>query len=199
MSDPEGVIKFKLHWEETNLPPFDLDDFNHWRVQLKEAGLIGVEDGIGFGNISIRLDQERFLITGTQTGHLESLTENDFAIVTQVHLETNELWAEGPAKPSAESMTHAAVYQASPQTGAVIHGHHQKLWDSAHSNWLITPPDLTYGTPAMAEAVITIAKQAGGFGHLAMEGHEGGVLVWATGLEQASKFLQNQVATLSTE
>jgi len=199
MSEKEGVIKFKLHWKETRLPHFDLAHFNHWRTQLKEAGLVGVEDGIGFGNISIRLDEERFLITGTQTGHLESLTESDFSIVTQEHLESNELWAEGPAKPSAESMTHAAVYLASQQTNAVVHAHHKRLWQYALSNWLLTPPGLAYGTQEMAESVIAVARQAGGFGHLVMAGHEGGLLVWATELEQACHFLLDQVASLNPE
>ena len=52
----EGVIKFNCHW--TKSAPLDeawIRDLNVWRDKLYRLGLIGMnEDGIGYGNISIR-------------------------------------------------------------------------------------------------------------------------------------------------
>ena len=56
MKNEEGVIKFNCQWTQSG--PLDgklLTDINAWRDKLFASRLIGVtEDGIGYGNISIR-------------------------------------------------------------------------------------------------------------------------------------------------
>lgn len=68
------------------------------------------------GNISVRLDAERFAITrsGGHKGHL------DASHIMQVGLDGCPLT---PGRPSAETGLHTQVYRMWPQAGAVVHGH----------------------------------------------------------------------------
>jgi hypothetical protein len=54
----EGYIKFKCNLiKDKPLPMAALSEINQWRNKLYQVGLIGAyADGIGYGNISIRSD-----------------------------------------------------------------------------------------------------------------------------------------------
>ena len=60
-----GVIKFNCNWiKEEPLNPELLIDLNLWRDKMYELGFIGVNDeGIGYGNMSIRLKENQFIIS----------------------------------------------------------------------------------------------------------------------------------------
>ena len=66
----EGVIKFNCHWiKSTPLTGTWINDLTVWRDKLYKSGLIGVnEDGIGYGNISIRFQQNKFIISKLRNG-----------------------------------------------------------------------------------------------------------------------------------
>ncbi len=66
------------------------------------------------GNLSVRLDESRFLITASGT-RFESLDENSFSLCD---LETG---SRTGGKPSRELPVHAAVYRRVPWAGAVLH------------------------------------------------------------------------------
>ena len=89
------------------------------------------EDGTGFGNLSARSSNtNRFYITGTATGKHPELTKNHYCLVTDYDIRQNRLSCRGPVRASAESMTHAAIYESAPDVGAVYHIHHKALWRS---------------------------------------------------------------------
>ncbi len=69
------------------------------------------------GNLSVRLEDERVLITasGSHKGHL---TREDFVVV---NLKGEIL--EGSKKPSAETELHLLVYRLFPQVKSVLHVH----------------------------------------------------------------------------
>ena len=121
----EGYIKFNCHW--TVAGPVSHDQtrkINIWRDKLYALGLIGVyDDGIGFGNISMRYQGNTFIIIGSATGGLKQLNENHFTLVTRYDLEQNSLECKGPIIASSESLTHAAIYESAPEIHAVIHVH----------------------------------------------------------------------------
>ena len=81
----EGVIKFQLNHEVKTLKAFDVAEINAWRTVFKQTGTIGQVadryDGYGFGNLSQKTTSG-FLISGTQTGFLESTSIADYAEVT---------------------------------------------------------------------------------------------------------------------
>lgn len=193
MPREEGVIKFKLHWQNGEVPAFDLQGFNQARSALIQAGLIGEADGVGFGNLSVRLGSG-FLISGTQTGHLKELSSSHIVLVRQFNIKGNEIWSTGQTKPSSESMTHGAVYSANSEIGAVVHGHHLQLWEYGLKHWKSTPESIPYGTSDMANAVIRLVEQVDCIsGLLAMAGHPGGVLAWGGSLESATGLLLKEI------
>ena len=72
----EGVIKFHVeHETEAGCGESDIVELTKWRKELRTAGLVGQDlaryGGLGFGNLSKRLEDGTFLITASQTGHWE--------------------------------------------------------------------------------------------------------------------------------
>jgi hypothetical protein len=93
----EGYIKFKCNWILSNDIPLDkVAELNMWREIMYDKGWIGLyPDGIGFGNISIRCDEKTFLISGTATGGLPTLTKSHYSLVTNYDLSTNTVTCMG--------------------------------------------------------------------------------------------------------
>ncbi len=152
----EGYIKYKMFWEPGNLPPHVLPgELIDCRNRLKALGLIGVyADGIGYGNISARVGgNDTFIISGTQTGHLEKCSEMDFSLVSSFDTEKNELHCRGPVKASSEALTHGAIYKSDVSAQVVIHVHHSELWTRLLHTVTTIDASVHYGTPAMANAI----------------------------------------------
>ena len=158
-----------------------------WRNRMREAGFLGVgEGGVGFGNISCRCEMEkRFLISGTQTGRIVCASEEHFAQVTAWDFERNCLWCKGPLKASSESLTHAAVYEASPSVQAVVHAHHRELWERYREEAPCT--SAPYGTVEMAKEVMARfgERAVDDEGLLVMGGHQDGLLAFGNTIEGA--------------
>lgn len=70
-----------------------------------------------WGNVSVRLDKERFVITPSGRNY-EELTPEDMVVVD---IKTGNY--QSTLKPSAERKLHAAIYRERPLIGAVIHTH----------------------------------------------------------------------------
>jgi hypothetical protein len=74
--ETEGVIKFHLDYRYEPLKDYDIASLSVWRMILKQPGLLGQHvdryDGYGFGNGSFKC-ADGFLISGTQTGALDSM------------------------------------------------------------------------------------------------------------------------------
>ena len=107
----EGYIKFNCNWiEKEPFPSQLLHGINQWRSILYNLGYIGVYDnGIGFGNISIRYHDRPFIISGTATGALKVLNENHYVLVNDYNLQLNSVTCTGLIKASSESLSHAAI------------------------------------------------------------------------------------------
>jgi hypothetical protein len=188
----EGVIQYKQHWKKGPAPAQAVvEDLEAWRQRLYKSKLIGAyPDGLGYGNLSIRY-RDGFIITGTQTGHLPDLDQNQYTFVSKVDIPTNQLWCEGPVQASSEGMTHAACYALDQSIQAVFHVHDSDMWNAYMTIWPSTAHDIPYGTPAMALAVAEVWHQ-----HrkplpypLVMAGHEEGVIVAGRSTDEAGKLL----------
>ncbi|RLT95347.1 class II aldolase/adducin family protein [Ketobacter sp.] len=201
ISNPkEGVIQYQLEFEidhDIDCPQFA--SLNGWRSYLHRLGLIGQDpdryDGLGYGNVSHRAEQDAFVISGTQTGHLPLLCREHYVLVEDTNVQDNYLRARGPIPPSSEALTHAALYLASDAIQAVIHVHSPLLWQRARQLQLATTPEqVSYGTPAMAEAVTRlVAEGEGSEGVIAMLGHEDGIIVYGADVEAAGARLLQAV------
>ena len=189
----EGYIKFSAEWKRSNVATKeDLKELIEYRQRLYGQGLIGAyPDGIGYGNISLRLTSwNDFYISGSSTGNLSLLNETHFARVKAVEIESNKLYCEGPIIASSESMTHAAVYKSSEKISAVIHIHSMDLWEKQLFKLPTTAEDIPYGTPEMAKAVYDLCQSLGEQGLIIMAGHQEGIISFAPDMMKAYELLQ---------
>jgi len=208
MMEQEGVIKYSLDFQKQklNLLTDTLAKINSCRASMIDHGLLGqVEgryDGYGFGNISIRSTEANslFLVTGSQTGHEQTLSGSHLSCITQINIERNALTAQGEIEPSSESMTHGVLYQQSDRIKAVVHVHAPDIWHCADALKLAsTSEEIPYGTPEMALAVQQLSSRLMQSKKtwpilFVMKGHEDGVIAAGASLEQCTKALLETLA-----
>jgi len=196
----EGVIKFKYNWKRE--PPMSselISELNEWRDKLYKAGLIGEDaKGIGYGNISCRLEKNTFIITGSATGSLEKLNAEHYTTVTAFDLSDNSLTIAGPIKASSESLTHAAVYETAPVLNAVFHIHHPALWEALLANLPSTAPGVEYGTTAMAVEIARLLSDPVVLeqGIIAMAGHREGIVAFGKDSDSAGRVIDKWLGYL---
>jgi len=196
MTETEGVIKYQLHHTFSKLAnTINLTEINHYRSLAYDLELIGQNPlrylGYGYGNISQRIENNQFLISGTQTGEKAHLSSEDYCLVTEVNLAKNSLHATGQCKPSSETLTHASVYMQHSAIHCVIHAHTSIIWHATNALKIPhTAQDIPYGTPDMAEAVADlVAKKSSGL--FTMLGHEDGVIAYGEDFSTTLLLLTN--------
>jgi len=196
MKEQEGVIKYQLHHTQQAINPLlSLTEINAWRTIAVRLDLIGQTperyDNIGFGNISQRIDvhSDQFIISGTQTGHIEHLSPEHYCLIVKADPRQNRLQSCGLCKPSSESLTHAGIYAQSNAIQAVIHAHSPEIWQHTAALGLPhTSADVPYGTVEMAAAVEQLFRS----GQLiqsslfTMLGHEDGVVAFGRNMQEAA-------------
>lgn len=190
----EGIIKFVCNWLPGEPPEFDLiAELNEYRSELHKFGLIGAyPDGLGYGNISIRIPgTDNFIITGSQTGHLQVLEAEHYSIITGYSIKDNTLECTGMIKASSESLSHAAVYQALPDVQAVIHVHNQDLWSNLIFNEVTTSPELEYGTVELALEIDDLLRQIDPAKNkiIVLGGHQDGIISFGPNIFDAANAL----------
>lgn len=187
----EGYIKFNCVWNRTKIriPEESFQQLQAERLRLFKLGLIGVyPDGIGFGNISVQNDDATFTITGSATGQFSNLDDSHYAIVTGYDFEKNWLSCMGMTRASAESLTHAAVYQVVPEAKAIVHVHCLWLWEKLLNNYPTTSLMIEYGTPEMAFAIGKMTSAINCYDEkiVVMGGHREGILAFGCNLHEAT-------------
>lgn len=185
----EGYIKFNCNWMQKEFPFQEeiYEELESARTKLRTLGLIGMyPDGIGFGNISVKTDDSKsFIITGSATGQFEKLDQSHYALVTGYDFEKNSISCSGLTKASAESLTHAAVYESLSEIGSVVHVHCLWLWEKLLNNYPTTSAEIEYGTPEMAYAVGKLASEINEK-IIVMGGHREGILAFGSNLIEAT-------------
>jgi ribulose-5-phosphate 4-epimerase/fuculose-1-phosphate aldolase len=193
----EGYIKFNCHWEKMPLENNELiKELIHYRQILYSKKLIGVfEDGIGFGNVSIRIPgTNNFIITGSATGNVPVITADHISLVTNFDISKNYIECSGNIKASSESMSHAAIYQSPFNINAVVHTHHKDIWQKYCGKLPTTDKDAAYGTPEMAAEIVKIIMKPGRKEFvIIMGGHEDGIITFGKNLDAACRELFNLV------
>jgi ribulose-5-phosphate 4-epimerase/fuculose-1-phosphate aldolase len=208
-ANDEGYVKYHCDYtEEAIEEPPGFEALDAARTKLHDLGLIGVLpsrvadrrsadaapgramegaplSGVGFGNVSIRVDDELFLISGTATGAVRDLGFRGYSLVTACDIKANKLSCRGPARASSESMSHWAVYSACAGAGCVIHIHNRRIFDGLLAEKApATPREAAYGTPEIALAIADLVQRlARDRGSLVMAGHDEGVIAWGPSVE----------------
>ena len=190
----EGYVKYNCKW--VNSAPISSEELifiNAWRQKLFKLGLIGAYEGnVGFGNISTRKkNSSQFIISGTQTGHLCSLNNYHYTLVTDFDFKNNSLTCIGPIKASSESLTHAVIYTCNSNINSVIHVHNNILWSELVNKVPTTNINITYGTPEMCYEIIRLYKTTGleKIKILVMKGHQDGIISFGKNLKEAGDII----------
>jgi ribulose-5-phosphate 4-epimerase/fuculose-1-phosphate aldolase len=189
----EGYVKYTAEHTDAAAIAHPLwSILNNARTQLYDLGLIGVyQNGIGFGNLSIRMTGDEFLISGTATGAKRELASNEYCLVRYCDIEGNRVRSFGPIQASSESMSHGAIYRVCPKAACVIHIHSRVIFDGMLRDTLLsTPKTAAYGTPEMARAISTAVVQGikthgKAYGQIALAGHDEGVVTWGVSVDEA--------------
>lgn len=193
----EGVVKYAARHAFGPLPAREdlarlVAELDAARTFLHDQGLVGVNaSGVGYGNISARLSSlpesagDEFVISGSGTGAPRVLGVSGYSLVHACDAERNSVVSSGPARPSSEAMTHAAVYAANPQARFVAHIHHSRLFAALlRKGWPHTPASAAYGTPEMAEAVAELLRgPAAEQGVFVTAGHADGLFAFGGQVE----------------
>ncbi len=190
MTEQEGVIKYRLDFEPGPPPGEDLEHLKVCRAILHGLDMIGQHpdryDGYGYGNLSQRTEDGLFVISASQSGHLETLEQRHFTQVLEADIAANRLRARGVLPPSSEALTHAMIYRLDPAIACVLHEH--RLWRYGLNAGLPrTAATVAYGTPQMARAVEQGFRsgQLSGKRILFMAGHEDGVIAFGDSISSA--------------
>lgn len=198
----EGYVKFHAEWERAApLPAPILANLSYWRDEMHRHQFIGVyENGIGFGNISERYSGKQFVISGTATGHLPTLSPAHFTLVTDFDIEKNTVHCRGPVLASSEAMSHAVIYQTCPEVQGVIHVHHAKLWEQLLGHVPTTTEGATYGSPEMAKSIVNLLENSDLRQQriFVMRSHPEGIFVFGETLAAAASVLLDHQATFSS-
>ena len=186
----EGYTKYEVDWTPSEPLGTDaISELDRWRRELHRAGLIGYDEshGVGYGNISTRYG-EHFIISGTQTGHIEDTGPEHYALVTASDIAGNRVSCSGPVQASSESLTHAAIYAAAPDVKAIVHVHDGELWRASLGRIPTSGRDVPYGTPEMADEFGRLLEETGfaEIGVAAMGGHEGGLIATGDSVREAA-------------
>jgi len=191
----EGYVKFNSCWTKSHALGYpEIAELIRWRAPLYARGLIGhfADIGIGYGNLSARVGQAgRFVISGTQTGHLPVLGNEHFSLVTGFHLGKNIVCSEGASEASSESMTHAILYELDPEIRAVVHIHNDALWLELKGRVPTTGEQVAYGTPEMASEFARLVRESNfsAAGVAVMAGHDGGLISVGSSVQEATERL----------
>jgi len=191
----EGYIKYDCHWKNTNcITNESIKALNKWRDKLYDLELIGYypQHKVGYGNISARHNRtKQFIISGTQTGNLNSLNKSHYSLVTFYDIDKNVLFCEGLTKASSEALTHAIIYDLSEMYNAVIHVHNKPLWEKLKDKMPTSNKNVAYGTPEMANEVFRLYHHSNLPTEklLIMAGHEDGIISFGESLDEAGEII----------
>jgi hypothetical protein len=200
----EGVIKFDLEFRPGPAPAAELlVELAAWRRIFRRLGLLGQDprryDGLGFGNLSRRAapgaPAHAFIISGTQTGHLEQLAGEHYATVLACDPAHNRIEASGPVRPSSEALSHGVLYQADPRIDWVMHLHCPEIFAARQRLRLpTTEPAAAYGSPEMAAEIVRLQPLAGWPGLLVMGGHADGILAFGANPAETGELVVRTLA-----
>jgi hypothetical protein len=173
---------------EAEIAELDIARHKIWKI-----GGIGVDEGYGYGNISQRCSDNaaHFIISGSQTGHLENLTNTQYAKVTYWKIKNNLLFCQGKIQASSEALTHAVLYDINTDIQVVIHIHNNLFWKKNLNKLATSDEKAEYGTPEIAQSVRflftnKVVKSLPNI--IIMGGHQDGILVFGESLAQATDF-----------
>ncbi|NOX71507.1 MAG: class II aldolase/adducin family protein [Candidatus Micrarchaeota archaeon] len=135
-----------------------IEDLKYWISRFGFYDLCQPFAGRSYGNMSFRLKpgSDEFIITSTQQGFREDITDDKFVKVVECDMENIIVKVEGLELPSSETFAHYVVYKNRPDINAVFHGHCTKIVCSTDIGFCTTEKRQPYGTVELANEVLKV-------------------------------------------
>lgn len=179
----EGYIKFLVDWQYVL---FFLEVkfvvFNIFWQEFYSRGLIGVyENGIGFGNISCRVESGGlFYILGFKMGYFVRLDICYYVLVIEVGVVENCLSCIGLIIVFFEFMSYVIIYEECFDVNGVIYVYDFYLWQSLMYKVLIIDVFVFYGFLEMVESIWWLLREIDlkVCKIFVMEGYEEGIFIF---------------------
>jgi ribulose-5-phosphate 4-epimerase/fuculose-1-phosphate aldolase len=160
-----GGVKFKVDFLSAAVPAdARLEELKAWCAEFHRRNFAPPYGDFSQGNLSFRIrpGEDAFVISGSQVGWKDRLTDDKFVTVQNCDLTNGIVYANGTRDPSSESMLHFAIYRARKDVQAVFHGHSPEILRCADR-----PPDIpetrekhSYGSIELVQSVIEVLGDA---------------------------------------
>ena len=189
----EGVVKFNVM---DPVRPVISDEQYANNKLLREILYYGpdraYENGVGLGNISMRIRGGNQFIITVGTGEIPEL-EPALCKSQLFNIDDNAVQCTGPLKASSESLTHAAIYLADPDVNAVVHVHSIDLWNEIIYKVPTTNPSMDYGTTGLAKDIFRLFSDSDVFEKriIVMAGDRAGILTFGQDMDEAVNVLMH--------
>jgi ribulose-5-phosphate 4-epimerase/fuculose-1-phosphate aldolase len=123
---------------------------------------------------------------------MPELDARHYTLVESYDAAANRVVAQGPVKPSSESLTHGILYDLDTRIQAVLHVHSPDIWQTAGALGIpITEASVAYGTPAMAAEVQRLFRETDvlRLRIFSMGGHADGIVAFGQTVAEAGATL----------
>jgi L-fuculose-phosphate aldolase len=157
-------VKFRTEFLHA-APPADvrIEELKTWCAEFHRRNFAPPYGEFSQGNLSFRLrpGENAFVISGSQVGWKDSLTDEKFVTVHSCDLERGMVYASGTRDPSSESMFHFAIYRARKDVEAVFHGHSREILKCISKlNLPETREKAPYGSIELVRSVMDVLGDA---------------------------------------
>jgi ribulose-5-phosphate 4-epimerase/fuculose-1-phosphate aldolase len=140
-----------------------LEELKAWCAEFHKRNFAPPYGEFSQGNLSFRVrpTEDAFIISGSQVGWKDSLTDDRFVTVHCCDLEKGIVFASGTRDPSSESMLHFAIYLARKDIQAVFHGHSREILKCVNKlNIPETREKAPYGSIELVRSVMEVLGDA---------------------------------------
>ena len=140
-------------------------------------------------------NRKKFFITGSATGEIPVLEPEHYVYVEGYNFEDNAVMCSGSLKASSESLTHAAIYKADPDTHAIIHVHNLDQWERLMNVVPTTLPELEYGSAELAKDIFRLFKETDVIEKriIVMAGDNAGLITFGHDMDEAINVLMSYI------
>ncbi len=135
-----------------------LEDLKYWISRFGFYDLCQPFEGRSYGNMSFRVSpgSGEFIITATEHGLKENMTNDKFVKVVDCDINNNKVKVHGLELPSSETFIHHMIYNERPDVNAIFHGHCEKLECDPNLKFRSTEHEHPHETIELAREVLRI-------------------------------------------
>jgi ribulose-5-phosphate 4-epimerase/fuculose-1-phosphate aldolase len=159
-----GGVKFATEFLSAAVPAdVRLEELKTWCAEFHRRNFAPPYGEFSQGNLSFRIrpGEDAFIISGSQVGWKNSLTDDRFVTVLGCDMEKGIVFASGTRDPSSESMLHFAIYRTRKDVEAVFHGHSREILLCVNKlNLPETPEKAPYGSIELVRSVMQVLGDA---------------------------------------